>query len=390
MSVAVGKPRRVLFVAIDSAWAGAQAQMLELATGLDRGEWEPVLLTSGGGALVAKARAAGVRTRVVPFGFVRRRFPFADFYLAGPVYLWWLLRRERIAIIHAHDPNSPLALAPVAGRLGIPLVAHIHDLDQRWVTRRSLQAMQRTRSAIVAISDAAARWARERGAPTALVRRIHNGVHDAPVAAGGARAAYRAGLGLRDDDVAIVLLGRLVPRKGQEDAIRALGTAQARAERVRLFLIGGAATPERVYEHALRALVGELGLEARVTFLGERDDAGALLAAMDLSIVPSRREAFGRVVIEGLQQGTPVIVYDDGALPELVRDGMDGLVVPTGDVERLASAISRLASDAGLRAWMGTNARVRAREFTHGRFVAEHESLYRELLDHLHHPAASG
>jgi len=372
-------PRRVLFASIDSAWAGAQAQMLELAAGLDRAEWEPMLLTSGAGDLIQKARAAGIRTHVVPFGLVRRRFPFADYYLAGPLWLTWLLRRERIALVHAHDPNSPLALAPVAGRLGIPLVSHIHDLDQRWVTKRSLAALRRTRSAIVAISDAAARWVRERGAPASMVRRIYNGVHLAPPPAAH-RERIRRELGLSPDDVAIVLLGRLVPRKGQEDAIRALAEPALRATTAHLFLVGGAAAPERAYEASLRALVAELALDERVTFLGERDDALSLLAAMDLSVVPSRREAFGRVVIEAMHAGTPVVAYDDGALPELVRDGTDGLIVPTGDTGALAQALARLANDRPLRATMAASARTRAGEFTHERFVAECTALYRELL----------
>ena len=372
-------PRRVLFAAVDSAWAGAQAQMLELAAGLDRTRWEPVVLTSGQGGLVRRARDAGIRTHVIPFGLVRRGFPFVDFYLAGPLFLRRLLRRERIAIVHAHDPHSPLALAPAAGRLGIPLVSHIHDLDQRWVTRRSLAALARARSAIVGVSDAAVRWAVARGAKASQVRRIHNGVHLAPIPH-DARAGVRRELGLAEHDVAVALVGRLVPRKGQADAIRAFAEPALADPRVRLFLVGGAAAPEREYEAMLRALVSSLALVGRVTFLGERTDAPALLAGMDLSMVPARREAFGRMVIEGLHAGTPLVAYDDGALPELVRHGVEGLIVPAGDVGALASGVAQLAGDTPLRARTSASARVRAREFTHERFVAECSGLYREML----------
>ena len=212
-----------------------------------------------------------------------------------------------------------------------------------------------------------------------MIRRIYNGVHLAPPVAGD-RERLRRELGLASSDVAVCLLGRLVPRKGQEDAIRAIGEAALRSSAVRLFLVGGAAAPEREYEASLHALVTQLGLESRVTFLGERDDALPLLSAMDVSIVPSRREAFGRVVIEGMHAGTPVVAYDDGALPELVRDGVDGVIVPTGDVGALAAALARLASDAPLRATMSANARARAQAFSHERFVAGCSALYRELL----------
>lgn len=371
-------PRRVLFAAIDSNWAGAQAQMLELAAGLDRAEWEPVLLTSGSGGLVARARQAGIRTHVLPFGLVRRGFPFVDYYLAGPLVLRRLLRRERIAIVHAHDPSSPIALAPVAGRLGIPFVSHVHDLDQRWVTRRSTAALARADGVMVGISDAAVRWAVARGANPERLRRIHNGVHLPPLAT-GARTAARAALSIGDDEIAVALLGRIVPRKGQDEAIRAMAHP-AMDVRVRLLIIGGTPPAERAYEASLHDLVRTLGLGSRVTFVGERDDAAALLAGADITLVPSRREAFGRVVVEGMHAGTPVVAYDDAALPELVRDGVDGLIVPTGDVEALAGAVARLASDPALRAAMGASARARAQAFSHERFVNDCVALYRQLL----------
>ncbi|MDB4885863.1 MAG: hypothetical protein JWN79_1301 [Gemmatimonadetes bacterium] len=372
-------PRRVLFTAVDSSWAGAQAQMLELAAGLDRGDWEPVLLTSGTGGLIARARAAGIPTHVLPFGLVRRGFPFVDYYVLGPLALRRLLRRERIAIVHAHDPSSPIALAPVSARLGIPVVSHIHDLDQRWVTRRSTAALARARSMVVGISEAAVRWAAARGADPTRLRRIHNGVHLAPLATGSHSTARRA-LGLHDDDIAVALVGRLVPRKGQADAIRALAEPALADARVRLLLVGGAAPRERDYERSLHDLARTLGVESRVDFLGEREDAPTLLAGMDVALVPSRREAFGRVVIEGMHAGVPAVAYDDGALPELVRDGEDGIIVPTGDVALLARAVARLAGDAPLRARMSASARQRAREFGHERFVAECSALYLEML----------
>jgi glycosyltransferase involved in cell wall biosynthesis len=370
----------VLFAAVDSAWAGAQAQMLELAAGLDPAEFEPVLLTTGTGELIERARTAGVATHLLPFGIVRRQSPFVDYYALGPLRLHGLLTRERIALVHTHDPNSTVALARAAGRRRIPMVSHVHDLDQRWVTARSLAALRATRSMIATTSDAVSRYTIARGADPEQVRRIYNGVHLACVAA-DARERVRAELGLLDDEVAVALVGRLVERKGQADLIRALADPRVAALPVRLFLIGGGAERDAEYESGLRDLTTDLGLASRITFLGERHDAPQLLRGMDLSVVPSRREAFGRVVVEGMHAGTPVIAYDDGALPELVRDEVDGIVVPTGEIAGLAAAIARLASDSALRARMSESAHARAREFSHERFVENATALYRAMLD---------
>jgi glycosyltransferase involved in cell wall biosynthesis len=370
----------VLFAAVDSAWAGAQAQMLELAAGLDPAEFEPVLLTTGTGELIERARTAGVATHLLPFGMVRRQSPFVDYYALGPLRLNGLLTRERIALVHTHDPNSTVSLARAAGRRHIPMVSHVHDLDQRWVTARSLAALRATRSVIATTSDAVSRYTIARGADPEQVRRIYNGVHLACFAA-DARERVRAELGLLDDEVAVALVGRLVERKGQADLIRALADPRVAARPVRLFLIGGGAERDAEYESGLRDLTTDLGLASRITFLGERHDAPQLLRGMDLSVVPSRREAFGRVVVEGMHAGTPVVAYDDGALPELVRDEVDGIVVPTGEIAGLAAAIARLASDSALRARMSASAHARAREFSHERFVENATALYRAMLD---------
>jgi glycosyltransferase involved in cell wall biosynthesis len=81
-----------------------------------------------------------------------------------------------------------------------------------------------------------------------------------------------------------------------------------------------------------------------------------------------------------MHAGTPVVAYRDGGLPELVRNDVEGLIVEPDDIDGLARAIARLASDAAFRARLGANARLRAQDFTHERFVANMTALYRELL----------
>ena len=375
------EPARILFSTLDSAWAGAQAQMLELAAGLDPHEFVPLVLTTnaGGGALASRSRALGITTHVLPYAIMRRAFPFVPYYLLAPMVLRRLLVRERVRLVHAHDPNSAPSVMRAARGLDLPLVCHIHDFDQRWVTPRTLRLQNGPRAMVVAISDAARRYAVERGVRPDHVRRVYNGVHLARQDP-DARRRGRAALNVQDDEVAVALLGRLVERKGQEALIRAMAHPALSQLSVRAFLIGGAEAPERAYEQRLRSLASELGLNDRVVFVGHREDGPALLAGMDISVVPSRREAFGRVVVEAMHAGTPVIVYRDGGLPELVRDGRDGFVVEPDDTSGLAAAIARLATDTPLRAQLGASARRRAQDFTHEKFVADVTALYRELL----------
>lgn len=376
-----GERLRVLLSTNDSTWGGLTAQMTELAQGLLDTEFEPVILTtpSGGGELADRARDLGLATYVLPHRLMRRTFPFVDYYSVGRVFLKTILRRERIALVHTHDPRSGLAVMAAAAGLRLPLVWHIHDLDALWVKPRTLPLQNRPSSKVVAISEAAARWAVARGVKPEYIRRIYNGVHLHPLAP-DARVHARRALGIGDDEIAVALAGRLHPRKGHADLIRAAADPALADLRIRFFLLGKSDHETAVYEQELRSQVSALGAEERVVFTGYRDDTPRLFAGFDISVLPAVREAFGRVVIEGMHAGTPVVVYGDAALPELVRHEREGLVVSAGDVPALAAAIGRLARDSALRARLARAARTRACDFTHERWVAELTALYRELL----------
>jgi len=374
------RPRRILFATVDSNWAGAQAQMLELAAGLPAEELEPVILTTGSGGLIDRSLGARIRTHVLPFSFMRRHFPVFPYYTFGPAALRWLLHRERIALVHTHCPNSAVPIMNAARGLHLPLVAHVHDFDQRWVTSRTLTVQNGRRSMVVAVSDACARHVMNLGVDRAHVRRIYNGVHLVPQLS-GARERARAELGAREDEIIVLLVGRLVRRKGAADLLQALADPRLQELPVRAFLVGGTEAAESRFREELARLALDLGISGRVELCGEREDAAALHAGCDIAAIPARREAFGRAVVEAMHTGAPVVAYRDGALPELVRDNQEGLLVPPGDIGALSAALLRLATDPSLRARLGAAGHERAREFGHAPFVDRVTELYAEMLD---------
>jgi glycosyltransferase involved in cell wall biosynthesis len=261
----------------------------------------------------------------------------------------------------------------------MPLVYHIHDFDRRWVTSRTLRVLNRPRSLTIAVSGAVARYARDRGVDAERIRVVHNGIRLTPFQR-DARERIRGHFAIGCHEIALVLVGRIEPRKGQEDLVRALGRPSVRSLPVRAFFIGAPARGHERYARSVRDLVTELGLSDRVSFTGFRENASALLAGFDIAVLPSRREAFGRVVIESMHAGLPVVGYAEAGLPELVRHGQDGFLVGSGDIDGLAREISRIVSDAELRSRLGASGQKRAREFSHERFVARIEEIYRELL----------
>lgn len=169
------------------------------------------------------------------------------------------------------------------------------------------------------------------------------------------REELRAGFGLGQDDVAVVTVARLAPEKGIDVLLRAAG------ERPVLVVGDG---PER---ERLEALARDLGI--RATFTGDRPLEGVLEAyvAADVFALLSSHEPWGVVVNEAAACGLPLVLSERvGAARDLLRDGENGFLVPAGDVDAAADALTRLASDPGLRERMGARSRELVRGFGYG------------------------
>ncbi|MBI3506516.1 MAG: glycosyltransferase family 4 protein [Proteobacteria bacterium] len=148
----------------------------------------------------------------------------------------------------------------------------------------------------------------------------------------------------------LALVGSLNPQKGQADAIAAMGRLAAAGRDVHLHLYG---TGGRGYTARLKAAADAQGVGGRVHFHGHVADVPARVARADAALVTSRCEAFGRVTVEAMRAGVPVIGTGSGGTPELVADGATGLLYPPGDAAALAAAIGRLIDDPALARRLG-------------------------------------
>ena len=217
--------------------------------------------------------------------------------------------------------------------------------------------------AVVAISDAVAATVRAVGTDPARIHVIHDGVEPTRFDAWrGRRAEARTAAGLPATHLVIVTAARLDPAKGQATLLAAF----ARLRRVHpdAFLVLAGEGPERA---ALEALVAQLGLDGHVELSGRRD-VPLLLGAADLACVPSRKEGLSVFALEAQAAGIPVVASRVGGLPEAVADGETGLLVPPGDVDALAHALTALAADPDRRAALG----VAGRRRVFAQFTADH------------------
>lgn len=357
-AVAGGKANgcmRVLFVDHETRLSGGERDLVELVGALGPGVEVHVALP-GDGPLAAALREAGATVHVVPMdevllrtsrwelttrpGLAVRRLGAAG---AAAARLTRLARQVRPAVVHSNSQKAHLLAVPAAVACGAPHVWHVHDILQPgWLERAFRAAAAVFADRLIAISHATARpFAGSRLARR--VRVVYPGVRTAPVGEAD-RLALRRTLGAGAEGPLVGMVGQIARWKGQDVfLVAARLVADARPD-VRFAVVGSCLFPENEsdYEAELHRLVNEWGLADRVTFTGAVEPIHPVMAALDVLVHASRLpEPFGRVVVEAMAQGTPVVSTTIGAGPELVPPGA-GLLVPPEQPEALAEAVLAL------------------------------------------------
>jgi glycosyltransferase involved in cell wall biosynthesis len=316
--------------------------------GVDRVDGVPVLyprkLTLPGGALGRRNTEAMRLAIRGPLARIRRRWPYD--------------------VVHAHMlvPDGWTA-ARIAPALGAPVVATAHradvlDLPARSAAWRSLVAEAVCEIDQIATVSAAIREACERlGAPRRPIEVVPNGA-DARVFAPRAADVARARLGLPADERIVTYVGKLVPRKGVDTLVEAMGVLGSRPGGAPLLVAAGIGE----LRGELEARAGALGVAERVRFVGKvpHDDVAWWMAAGDVFVLPSLSEGLPTVVCEAMAAGRPVVATAVDGTPEVVEEGRTGFLVAPRDPAALADRLSRVLDDPALARAMGARAHERA------------------------------
>lgn len=222
-----------------------------------------------------------------------------------------------------------------------------------WKTRIGLQMLRRAGVEIVTISnEARARFA-AKGIPIERLHSIPNSVDARAIA----KLAGESHSCAKRAEFKMVCVARLDPIKNHEMLLRALAIANRRRPGFQLVCVGGESPHVAGYGERLRALASELGIARNVTWTGQTSDIRPYLHEADAGVLCSRKEAFGLSLAECGAAGLPLMGTNVGGIPEIVRDGVTGLLVPPNDAEALAGAMMRLADDPALAARLGRQAR---------------------------------
>lgn len=203
---------------------------------------------------------------------------------------------------------------------------------------------------------------------------IYNGVATGPFeAALSYREDVRRDQGIKADARVMIVIANLIPYKGHSDLIQAAKEVVNRFPDAIFLLVG----EDRGIQKELEQRVVNLGIGQSVRFLGRQDDVPKLLAASDISVLPSHEEGFSNVILESMAAGLPVVATDVGGNREAILDGITGWLIPPKDPGALAAKIIDLLRDPDRAKEWGRGGRERVnREFTVERMVAAHMELY--------------
>ena len=276
-----------------------------------------------------------------------------------------LLARSAYDVVHVHwvVPNGPIGALAARGS-AVPLVVSAHGSDLA-VSERSAAVGRATRwslgraAAVAAPSGDLLQRAQALGARGRLEQIAYGADADAMSAPPGVGFALRERLGLTPDDIVVAGIGRLLRVKGFEYLVAAHAHALEEFPQLRLVLVGDGDERGRL-EERVRAL--EIADSVRFAGTAARDEIPAYLSAADIVVVPSVRyegyvDGLPNVALEAMAAGRPLVATDVGGLPELVRQGITGVLVAEKDPSALADGILELARDPDLRERLGAEAR---------------------------------
>ena len=388
-------PLRVLYLDHTAKIGGGEIALVNLLRHLDRSVVFPIALLFMEGPL--RERLLGCcDTHVIPLadsaltakkdGLGWRSLLQLRATLSVLLQIWRVAqfaRKMEIDLIHTNSLKSDI-IGGIAARIaGIPVVWHVRDRIEadylpKMVVRVFRFLSQNLPDFVIANSSATLASLHLSGKRRSATvdtngRVVHDGCNVVSIKDGseGVRTTVRIGL-----------VGRIAPWKGQDIFIRAAALLKEKHPEARFEMIGAAIFAERGYEAELLRLRNELNVNDTVALCGFVENVPARIAELDIVVHASvTGEPFGQVIIEGMAEQKPVVATNGGGVPEIVEDGITGLLVPMGDALRMAEAIDYLLTHPEKAMEMGVRGRERVQtHFTIQKTARMVEAVYGEVF----------
>lgn len=409
------KPTHILYIA-EYATGGSVESLLCLVGGLDKSEYNATVLffdmpdertverfKSAGASVCAlfpraKSRSGPAdnrkrnlqgRVRKLLGQRIERTYEsvkYAIHFLRFRYPIYKALRRKiaelRPDIVHLNNglrSDTPGMLA--ARKCGVPTVCHVRTFSK--LTQLNVAAA-RSIEKFICISNAVRDTLVHYGIETHRCVVVPNAVDTALFRTSDRSSAdILEELGFNETQTVFALVGRVVSWKGHDYFIDAIAEARKTTGQIAGVIVGdaGPSKMNAAYRKSLVSKVGNYGLEDIVRFAGHRTDIPDIMRAVHVIVCPSSDpEPFGRVIIEGMAMGTPVIATDAGGAPDIIEDNTNGLLVPVKDSQALADAMRRLCEEPELGKRLDSAAAIDVRtKYTVGKHVSNITAIYQPI-----------
>lgn len=372
---------RICHVASGDLWAGAEVQTAQLLSELKKdSSLDLAAIVLNKGVLHDRLASIGINTQLVdesvlnPLEIARRLYQFN--------------KRWRPNVVHTHRYKENVLGGLAAAWSNVPVIVHtVHGLQeafQGWehvkLKCHALIANQVTRmvaSGLIGVSQEIESHLR-REFPHIRVSCIRNGITGVTPGGVNMPGPTRKSIGIEESAFVLGSIGRLTTIKGIEYLLRAVAllVKERKLMPIHVAVIGGGPL-----QKSLETLSAELSITEHVRFLGERQDVPNLLRLLDVFVIPSLHEGIPMALLEAMRAGCPVIASAVGGIPEVIRDGKDGVLVPPRDPGALARAIELLYASVQDRMRLSHAGRARVEaEFDAERMAELTKEFYRTLL----------
>jgi glycosyltransferase involved in cell wall biosynthesis len=285
-----------------------------------------------------------------------------------------VIQLEKPDVVHLHSRRGADLMGGLAARrCGVPAVhsRRNENPEPRWLARYKYSLFDR----VVAISDAIREVLLNYGLAPSKVAMVHDAFELPSGLSAATPQSLREKFSLPQESFVIGVIAQLIERKGHRFLIQALPAVLKQHPQVRVLFFGRGGQTGKLQQQIRVA-----GLENMVQLVGFHTDLLHWLAALDLVVHPALMEGLGVSLLQASSLGVPIIASRAGGIPEAVRDGVNGLLVPPGDVPALTQALLQVIPNAELRTQFGSagNALV-ADEFSMAKMVEGNLAVYRSL-----------
>lgn len=363
------RPLKTVHIETGMHSLGGPAQVVYLLKGLKERGHDVTLVCPKGSGISNQALSADINVRTIPLK--------TDLDISFITKLYSILKDEKPDIVHLHSRRGADVLGGIAARLasvpGIILSRRIDNPVHPGIFSRFKYCTLCDR--IVAISDGVYNALVKGGVEKKKIVRVHSAV-DADAYLVERKQGLREELGIPEGSLVIGIVAQLIERKGHRFLLEVMPDILEKFPRTIVLILG-----EGHLDTKIRELVKSLGIEKNVIFAGFRNDIPYVLKEMDMLVHPATMEGLGVAILQAMASSLPVIASGVGGIPEAVRDGENGILVPPADSSAIKNAVIKLLADSDLRRKMGQNGRkIVEEEFSVNCMVEGILDVYSEIL----------